>query len=59
MATRAPGCTIGAFRINPRTGKTDGKEKAREIFDLMVDNAWKTGDPGYVVIDRINNSTSN
>ncbi|MFH1725470.1 MAG: adenosylcobalamin-dependent ribonucleoside-diphosphate reductase [Elusimicrobiota bacterium] len=45
--------------LNPRTGEPAGKLPAREVFDLMVDNAWKTGDPGYVVIDRINDSGSN
>ena len=44
---------------NPTTGALCGKVKAREIFDSMVDFAWKTGDPGYVVLDRINNSGSN
>jgi ribonucleoside-diphosphate reductase alpha chain len=45
--------------LNPRTGEPVGKQKARELFDLMVDNAWKSGDPGFVVIDRINDSGSN
>ncbi len=45
--------------INPRTGKAAGKLRAKEVFDAMVDLAWKTGDPGYVVLDRINASGSN
>ncbi|MBI2385946.1 MAG: adenosylcobalamin-dependent ribonucleoside-diphosphate reductase [Elusimicrobia bacterium] len=45
--------------INPRSGKPDGKLRAKEVFDAMVDLAWKTGDPGYVVLDRINASGSN
>jgi len=45
--------------INPRTHEPTGKVKARDVFDLMVELAWKTGDPGYVVIDRINTSSSN
>jgi ribonucleoside-diphosphate reductase alpha chain len=45
--------------INPRTKESAGKVKAREIFDLMVEQAWKTGDPGMILIDRINSSGSN
>ncbi len=45
--------------LNPRTKESAGRVKAREIFDLMVEQAWKTGDPGMIVIDRINSSGSN
>ena len=45
--------------VNSRTGETAGKAGAKEIFDLMVECAWKTGDPGFVVLDRINASGSN
>ncbi|MBI4386327.1 MAG: adenosylcobalamin-dependent ribonucleoside-diphosphate reductase, partial [Elusimicrobia bacterium] len=45
--------------INPKSGEPVGKARAKEVFDLMVECAWKSGDPGYVVIDRINNSGSN
>jgi ribonucleoside-diphosphate reductase alpha chain len=45
--------------INPRSGKPAGKVRAKEVFDAMVEFAWKTGDPGYVVLDRINDSGSN
>ncbi len=45
--------------IHPITKKTVGKEKARELFDLIAKCAWETGDPGFVVIDRINNTNSN
>ncbi|MBI5242479.1 MAG: ribonucleoside reductase class II [Elusimicrobia bacterium] len=45
--------------VNPRTQQPAGKLRAREVWDLMVENAWKSGDPGYVVIDRINASASN
>ncbi len=36
-----------------------GEPRAKEIFDAMVHAAWATGDPGYVVLDRINDSGSN
>ncbi|MBI4054690.1 MAG: adenosylcobalamin-dependent ribonucleoside-diphosphate reductase [Elusimicrobia bacterium] len=45
--------------INPRTQQPVGKANAPEIFNLMVECAWKTGDPGFVVLDHINNSGSN
>ncbi|MEX0935556.1 MAG: vitamin B12-dependent ribonucleotide reductase [Gemmatimonadota bacterium] len=39
---------------NPRTGEIVGTESARDIFDLIVDGAWKTGEPGVFFIDRAN-----
>jgi len=40
--------------IDPRTGDTVGKLEAREVFDMIVDHAWKNGDPGIIFIDRVN-----
>ena len=40
--------------INPRDNKKMGKESASEIFDLIVKQAHKNGEPGIVFIDRIN-----
>ncbi len=40
--------------INPRSGKVEAKLRARHVFDLIVSNAWRTGDPGLVFIDEIN-----
>ena len=40
--------------INPRSKKVEGKLKAREVFNLIVDMAWKNGEPGIVFLDRIN-----
>jgi len=40
--------------INPRTGEPQGKINAKYLFDMIVYNAWRTGDPGLVFIDRIN-----
>ncbi len=39
---------------NPHTGESTGKLNAKEVFDKIVDMAWRTGDPGIVFIDRIN-----
>lgn len=40
--------------IDPKTQKPVKSENAREIFDLIIDNAWNNGEPGIVFIDRIN-----
>jgi ribonucleoside-diphosphate reductase alpha chain len=40
--------------INPRTKQPAKSMKAREIFDLIVEGAWRNGDPGIVFMDRIN-----
>ena len=40
--------------VNPRTGKVTGRLNAAEVFELLADMAWKTGDPGIVFLDRIN-----
>ena len=40
--------------LDPRTGETAGTLPAREVFDLIVDSAWKNGDPGLIFIDRVN-----
>lgn len=40
--------------INPRTGRVTGTLNAGEVFEQLVNSAWKTGDPGIVFIDRIN-----
>lgn len=40
--------------VNPSTRQVVRRVKAREIFDKIVEMAWKTGDPGLVFIDRIN-----
>ncbi|MCD6476808.1 MAG: adenosylcobalamin-dependent ribonucleoside-diphosphate reductase [Candidatus Aenigmarchaeota archaeon] len=40
--------------INPRTNKKVKKIKARYIWNLIIENAWKTGDPGLLFIDEIN-----
>jgi ribonucleoside-diphosphate reductase alpha chain len=45
--------------INPKTGEVVGKRAAAEVWDRMVQNAWKNGDPGVVFIDRINAGRAN
>ncbi len=40
--------------INPHTKEVSSKLNAKEVFNKIVDMAWKTGDPGIVFIDRIN-----
>ena len=45
--------------VNPRTGKVTGQQNAREVFDLLAEMAWKTGDPGLVFLDVINRDNPN
>ena len=40
--------------LNPRNGKPVKKLRARDVFDKVVEMAWKNGDPGIIFIDRIN-----
>jgi ribonucleoside-diphosphate reductase alpha chain len=38
----------------PNTKEAAGKLNAREVFEMLVQKAWESGDPGIVFIDRIN-----
>ena len=40
--------------VNPRTHEVTKRLRAREVWDLIIQTAWATGDPGVVFIDRIN-----
>ncbi|NNM06962.1 MAG: vitamin B12-dependent ribonucleotide reductase [Gemmatimonadetes bacterium] len=40
--------------VSPKTGEVLGQESAQEIFDLIVQGAWATGEPGMFFIDRAN-----
>lgn len=40
--------------INPRTKAAEGRINARELFDLMAECAWQSGEPGVLFLDRIN-----
>ncbi len=42
--------------VNPRTGKVSGSESAERIFGLIVECAWKGGEPGVIFIDRVNSA---
>jgi len=40
--------------INPRDGVPVKSMKARMVWDIILSNAWKNGDPGLIFIDEIN-----
>lgn len=40
--------------VDPKTHKPVKQESAREIFDMIVENAWNNGEPGIIFIDRLN-----
>ena len=40
--------------VNPRNKEVVGHLNAKEVFDLIVDMAWRNGEPGIVFLDRIN-----
>ena len=42
--------------INPRTRKATNTLKARDVFNLITEHAWKNGEPGIVFIDRVERS---
>ena len=39
--------------INPRNGEVMKTIKARDLFDLIAERAWATGDPGLAFLDRL------
>lgn len=45
--------------INPMDGKKAGSLDAKDVFDTIAKNAWRTGDPGLVFIDKINKGSAN
>ncbi|TFF92953.1 adenosylcobalamin-dependent ribonucleoside-diphosphate reductase, partial [Candidatus Thorarchaeota archaeon] len=40
--------------VAPHSGEAVKSVSARAIYDAIIHNAWNTGDPGLVFIDRIN-----
>ncbi len=40
--------------VNPMNGEVVGKMDAKEIFEMIVDSAWRNGDPGLILIDNVN-----
>ncbi|MEM2990902.1 MAG: vitamin B12-dependent ribonucleotide reductase, partial [Halobacteria archaeon] len=40
--------------INPRNKQSVKKLSAKNVFDLIVTMAWRTGDPGIIFLDEIN-----
>jgi ribonucleoside-diphosphate reductase alpha chain len=42
--------------LNPRSRKKCGSHNSREVFNAIIESAWKTGEPGIIFIDRMNQS---
>lgn len=40
--------------IDPKTKIKTGSLNAREVFDRIVEMAWKNGEPGIIFLDRLN-----
>src|SRR5450830_215594 len=40
--------------LNPRTKEVVTRYNAREVFEKIVNHAWKNGDPGIIFLDRLN-----
>lgn len=39
---------------DPRSGSVVQELNAKEVFDVIVDMAWRNGEPGIVFLDRLN-----
>lgn len=39
---------------HPNSKKSLGRLNAKQVFDLIVDGAWRNGEPGIVFIDKMN-----
>ena len=40
--------------VNPHTKRVESQLDANTIFDMIVNMAWRNGEPGIIYIDRIN-----
>ncbi len=40
--------------INPQNNTVAGKISAKKVFDMIVDGAWRNGEPGIIFIDKMN-----
>lgn len=40
--------------VSPRNGEVVGQMRAREVFDRIVEGAWRNGEPGIFFVDRAN-----
>ena len=40
--------------LHPKTGQVTGQLRAREVWQLIIQGAWKTGEPGVFFIDKAN-----
>lgn len=56
---RATHANEGYDLTNPRTHQVTDRLNAKKFFNLITRLAWQYGDPGMILIDRINNSRAN
>ena len=40
--------------INPQNNTVAGRLSAKKVFDMIVDGAWRNGEPGIIYIDKMN-----
>src|SRR5579859_3736809 len=45
--------------VDPHSLEVTNRLSARDVWTRIIESAWRTGDPGLVFIDRINNSPAN
>jgi len=44
--------------VNPSNGEVTGRLDAREVFGEIAATAWRTGEPGIIFLDRINQANT-
>ncbi len=40
--------------VNPQNNQVVARMDAKKVFDLIVDGAWRNGEPGIIFIDKMN-----